>query len=1149
MATIGQQLTAPEAGWKRYDDRNSAIKYTGTWNVVTGDARFYNGTVTWINNPTNTSIRFKFKGTKIRIIGTRYQDRSSNIQIKIDGATETYSEYRAVGTTEGQILVYEKIGLVDGIHDVEITTLSGSYSLDAIDIDSTGRLLHVDEVLDPKDLDIGKRIRCHYQASTSGQVGVFSGLGQETSDFIPPTSSATPSGDFYWICVDRDYLGRWKLIADRNIQHSISWDTLNSAGISSGSGLLISDLKYTSNVCSGGTPLSSGNYSPSNGADKAFDNNSGTWWGSFKTSDQINGEWIGYQFTSPKEIRGIRITNVNTIMLPSIKVEHSDDGITWMTVATLTYDNTANKSTLYSTPASSPKSYWRIVANGNGNVTTDWWKIAEIEMYEESASSKEYFFTIRLLTGGINSSDTDNEWTRYIVNSTLNGTISTPGDNNVWNWNSIYSWTSTTPSGSSSARTVRGYLTAPAMNTGYTTNLASQTIGFRPVLLIESLYTPTVKYLFEDNGEVKKYVQSISNVVPTMTANNVPNPFVVSASSSSSAPYKAFDGSNTTNWSSLNAAPQWLQIKLDQAKVIKQYSITAHNGTNRAMDLKSWTLEGSNDGTSWTILDTQTNAPTWTASEKRIYNINNDNPYLFYRINVSATQTSGAQVGIGEICLGALQTGWTIVGPAPATEEMFLTDGMDDLSTIDDNALQQLVSDTPKLLMWTDDLNKTSASVNLTAVPKGQLIFQEGDIDVSAGVESLNINSTISTKISVGGVALSGGDRSTNEGAQNAFDGNSTTYWISSQNMGTPPYVKGYAWIGYDFGDPVEIAKIGIHQDNLITGVTSVLLQYSDDKVNWTTFTTIDLNPNGSMEYVNITNSPKHRYWRLLANDNPDGASAHWAIRELEFYGATNDIDLKIIASVDQGVTWKTFNGTTWQSITLDVATIKADGMTPSVVNGLTKEQIDDLLQGSNTLRFAYYLEQDQTTDVVNVDDITITALPVAAETPTLDSIKVVYDELTIEGRMQDLERINAINMAKLQFKSNALLQSGKYELHDLVVDTFETPDGVDSTGTNAVYDTSNKEFAYDTTAGAPAVQEVVLQEETLPSYRKKFMLHADHDGDIDYEYSLDGGATWNPITPFTILDLTQQAGTTLKVKAKLKNSAAKLRGVALSWA
>ncbi|WGU94752.1 hypothetical protein QJQ58_00275 [Paenibacillus dendritiformis] len=93
------------------------------------------------------------------------------------------------------------------------------------------------EVKNVEKLKIGKKIRCHYKA-ISNTLGTFSGLGKKTSGFISPTtSSATPNGDFYFICVDKDHLGRWKLIADRSIQHTISWDTLNSAGVASGSGL------------------------------------------------------------------------------------------------------------------------------------------------------------------------------------------------------------------------------------------------------------------------------------------------------------------------------------------------------------------------------------------------------------------------------------------------------------------------------------------------------------------------------------------------------------------------------------------------------------------------------------------------------------------------------------------------------------------------------------------------------------------------------------------------------------------------------------------------------------------------------------------------------------------------------------------------
>ena len=622
-----------------------------------------------------------------------------------------------------------------------------------------------------------------------------------------------------------------------------------------------------------------------------------------------------------------------------------------------------------------------------------------------------YKFTIRLPSGGINSSDkTDNEWDQYIVNSTLNGAISTPGDNTVWNWQNIYSWTSTTPTTSSGKRVMRGNATV-SQNSNATSTSA---YGFRPVLLIESTYK--IKYLFEDNGEVKKYVDSNEDLVPAMT-DYTNGMITISASSEYNTNYKAWKSFNNATeievydiWYTKDVAQnysnlinEWIKIDFGEPKTVTKYTMRSRDSYS-VIVASDWVVEGSNDNINWTILHTVTGQNNMAARETRTFALDTTGNYRYYRFRITGNKNERSYVGFGQLDLFG-EKKWITVGNTPATKEMFLNDGMDDLYIIDNNALQQLESDTPKLLMWTDDVNKTSASARLTAVPHSQLIFQEGDIDVSAGVESLFVNSTV-------------------------------------QNAST----------------------------------------------------------------------------------------------------------LKIIASADGGVTWKTFDGAEWQIITDDASQVKVNGMTPDVVNGLTKTQIDDLLQGSNTLRFAYYLEQDQLNDKINIDDITITALPTATETPTLDSIKIVYDELTIEGRMQDLEKINAINMAKLQFKSNVLLQSEKYKLHDLVVDTFESLSGIDISNTNALYDENHKEFIYDASDGAPTIQEVILQEETLSDYRKKFMLYVDQEGNIDYEYSLDSGVTWNSIIPFTMIDLTEQTGTKLKVKAKLKDSTAKLRGIAFSW-
>lgn len=149
-ASIGQSLPSPEAGWQRYDDSHEALKLIGediTKQVAPTDNDFYNKVVTFTNNPTgNDKITFKFKGTKIRIITYSIGIYSSSVNITIDGNTETYSNYRVPQVLK--MLAYEKVGLPDTVHTVEIYTgvPNQRFNIDAIDIDVNGALIHPDAV-------------------------------------------------------------------------------------------------------------------------------------------------------------------------------------------------------------------------------------------------------------------------------------------------------------------------------------------------------------------------------------------------------------------------------------------------------------------------------------------------------------------------------------------------------------------------------------------------------------------------------------------------------------------------------------------------------------------------------------------------------------------------------------------------------------------------------------------------------------------------------------------------------------------------------------------------------------------------------------------------------------------------------------------
>ncbi|MHC1682582.1 MAG: Ig domain-containing protein [Clostridiaceae bacterium] len=145
-ATVGQQLTAPESGWKRFDDTDANLTYTGTWGTF-NNADIYNQSYKYSNYEQyqNGNCKFKFSGDRIRIIGALASGNgiipSENISVKIDGITYSSSE---VGTWLPQCIIFEKLGLANTEHNVEIFAQDNKFFVfDAVDINSTGQLIKV----------------------------------------------------------------------------------------------------------------------------------------------------------------------------------------------------------------------------------------------------------------------------------------------------------------------------------------------------------------------------------------------------------------------------------------------------------------------------------------------------------------------------------------------------------------------------------------------------------------------------------------------------------------------------------------------------------------------------------------------------------------------------------------------------------------------------------------------------------------------------------------------------------------------------------------------------------------------------------------------------------------------------------------------
>lgn len=232
MSIVGEQLLQPEDGWQRIDNIDNSFKYIGLWKKDTSQG-LYNNTGMYIQeNATieevNSSyITFAFYGSKIRIFHTRYTSHSSNMKCIIDDIE--YENYNIHGETMRQYLAFEKINLEKKIHVVTIK--SGDvvrFDFDCVDIDEDGYMVDLIETKLTKkstldSMEIGDIISCRYTAPISGKVGYFSELGTCNCEGIDKdVSPDTPDGKFYFIKVDDN-----KLIADRNVQSSISWKELN----------------------------------------------------------------------------------------------------------------------------------------------------------------------------------------------------------------------------------------------------------------------------------------------------------------------------------------------------------------------------------------------------------------------------------------------------------------------------------------------------------------------------------------------------------------------------------------------------------------------------------------------------------------------------------------------------------------------------------------------------------------------------------------------------------------------------------------------------------------------------------------------------------------------------------------------------------
>jgi predicted alpha-1,2-mannosidase len=121
-------------------------------------------------------------------------------------------------------------------------------------------------------------------------------------------------------------------------------------------------------------------------------------------------------------------------------------------------------------------------------------------------------------------------------------------------------------------------------------------------------------------------------------AHNIREQIATITASGENAPAEgkaqAFDGDKGTKWL-VFATTGWIQAQLKQPQTVTNYAITSGND-EPGRDPKDWTLQGSNDGSTWATVDQQT-GQSWDArGETHSFTVSDPQPYLYYRLNVTA---------------------------------------------------------------------------------------------------------------------------------------------------------------------------------------------------------------------------------------------------------------------------------------------------------------------------------------------------------------------------------------------------------------------------------------------------------------------------------------------------------------------------------
>lgn len=276
----------------------------------------------------------------------------------------------------------------------------------------------------------------------------------------------------------------------------------------------------------------------------------------------------------------------------------------------------------------------------------------------------------------------------------------------------------------------------------------------------------TVSSLIYNQGNYKTYILPVPegnpvNLIPTMTSNTSPSPFIASESSSYQSSYLAYfsmDGvlSNSSKWLASGANfPQWVSIKLDTPKTAHIVSLSC---ALESQTFSNWRIQGSNDNSTWEDLLIASNEVP-PINNYKDYTLTTTGEFLYYRVYIEQGSGIPSLSGFRLLSKGTPMVDgyWKDISVSYPTLDNFINDGLKDLRvlTIKDSQgispIDILTNDIKVVSYFGENLVSTKLKLKAKPLNTNQLVYTNGDISLFGveTIDSINLTSYGECKITV----------------------------------------------------------------------------------------------------------------------------------------------------------------------------------------------------------------------------------------------------------------------------------------------------------------------------------------------------------------------------------------------------------------